>query len=101
MTTYYNFVLDIDESLSYLAANQFLAKLLDNLKTLTGHLSFQETFFYKNFRASRHEPHSLDEVVLGAGAATGPLFYLYTTEQVQMRLLLSGLMGKLNRANNP
>jgi hypothetical protein len=71
------------------------------LKTLTGHLSFQETFFYKNFRATKHEPHSLDEVILAAGDTTGPRFYLYTTEQVQMRLLLSGLMGKINRAKSP
>jgi len=64
---------------------------------VTGHLHFKETFFYKNFRERQHEPHSLDDA-LGAAGDSQPRFYFYTTEQVYMRLLLSGLMGKTNRA---
>jgi hypothetical protein len=47
--SYFNFVLDVDESLNYLAANQYLKKLLDSLSTYTGHLEFKETFFFENF----------------------------------------------------
>ena len=97
---YYNFVLDLDESLNYLAANQFLQKLLDQLKSVTGHLHFKNTFFYKNFRQNRHEAHSLDEA-LGAAADNQPKYFFYVTEQVYMRLLLSGLMGKANRQQYP
>jgi hypothetical protein len=64
---YYTFVLDLDESLNYLAANQFLQKILDQLKTVSGHLHFKNTFFYKNFRERRRESHTLDEA-LGAAA---------------------------------
>lgn len=97
---YYNYVLDADQSLGYLGANQFLRKLLDQLKTVTGHIAFQESFFYKHYLAARHEPHSLDEA-LGSAASTAPLFYFYMTEQVYMRQLLSALMGKTNRAQFP
>jgi hypothetical protein len=87
--SYYNYYLDVDESLGYLAANQFLKKLLDQLRTLTGHLSFKETFFYKHFlQRTRDEEH------LGSALDDQPRFYFYTTEQVYMRLLLSGLIGK-------
>lgn len=34
--TYYNYVLDVDEKLGYLGANQFLKKLLDQLRSITG-----------------------------------------------------------------
>ena len=35
-TSYFNYVLDVDESLNYLAANQFLKKLSDSLSTMSG-----------------------------------------------------------------
>ena len=76
--SYYNFVLDVDESLNYLAANQFLRKLLDQLKTLTGNLNFKETFFFQNYRQRNDEAHTLD-ATLGA-AADQPRFYFYVTE---------------------
>jgi hypothetical protein len=44
--SYYNYVLDVDESLGYLGANQYLHKLLDQLKTITGHINFRESFFF-------------------------------------------------------
>ena len=98
--SYYNYILDVDEGLGYLAANQYLRKLLDSLRSLTGHLSFKETFFYQNFRDRKHEHHSLDEA-LGSAADGQPVFFFYVTEQVYMRLILSGLVGKANRAQYP
>lgn len=47
--SYYNYVLDVDESLGYLAANQFLKKLSDSLSSMTGGLHYHQTFFFKNF----------------------------------------------------
>jgi hypothetical protein len=47
--SYYNYVLDVDESLNYLAANQFLKKLSDSLSTFTGQMQFHETFFFNKF----------------------------------------------------
>jgi hypothetical protein len=98
--SYYNSVLDVDEGLGYLGANQYLRKLLDQLKTITGHINFRDTFFYKNFRERAMEPTSLD-ASLGAGADQQPVFYFYMTEQVYMRQLLSGVIGKTNRAQYP
>lgn len=65
--SYYNYVLDVDESLGYLGANQYLRKLLDSLKTITGNIHFRESFFFKNYRERQSEPHSLDGA-LGASA---------------------------------
>jgi hypothetical protein len=100
-TSYYNYYLDVDESLGYLAANQYLKKLLDSLNTVTGHLLFHETPFFKTYLRTKHESLSLEEAVsLGLGDSS-PRFYFYVTEQVYMRMLLSGLMGKENRAQYP
>ena len=101
--SYYNYVLDVDESLNYLAANQFLKKLSDSLSTLSGHMQFHETFFFNKFLLqSRREDHlSLEEVRAQLTADNGPRFFFYMTEQVYMRLLLSGIMGKQNRAQYP
>ncbi len=62
--SYYNYVLDVDQGLGYLGANQFLKKILDQLKTLTGALQFHQTFFYQNFMAEKHERLSLEDVNL-------------------------------------
>jgi hypothetical protein len=94
--SYYNLWLDVDESLGYLAANQFLKKTLDQLKSMTGHLAYHETFFYKHFLS-----RSREDEMLGSVLDNQPRFYFYTTEQQYMRMLLSGLMGKANRAANP
>jgi hypothetical protein len=99
--SYYNYYLDVDESLGYLAANQYLKKLLDSLNTVTGHVLFHETPFFKTYLRTKHESLSLEEAVsLGLGDSS-PRFYFYVTEQVYMRMLLSGLMGKDNRAQYP
>jgi len=99
--SYYNYYLDVDESLGYLAANQYLKKVLDSLNTVTGHTLFHETPFFKTYLRTKHETLSLEEAVsLGLGDSS-PRFYFYVTEQVYMRLLLSGLMGKENRAQYP
>ena len=62
-----------------------------------------ETFFYKNFLLqTRREDHlTLEEVKAQLTADNGPRFFFYVTEQVYMRLLLSGIMGKQNRAQYP
>lgn len=94
--SYFNYALDVDQGLGYLAANQYLRKLLDSLKTLTGHLTFNQTFFFQHFR-------QLESAAEGpaVGADQGPVFYFYMTEQLYMRQLLSGLVGKANRAQYP
>lgn len=101
--SYFNYVLDVDESLNYLAANQYLKKLLDSLSTFTGHLQFEETFFFKNFMSHtlKEDRPYLEEGRFSLGADAGPRFYFYVTEQVYMRLLLSGMMGKANRQQYP
>ncbi len=90
-------MLDVDESLNYLAANQYLKKLLDSISTFTGHLQFHETFFFKNFMSHTLKEDRFGEERFALGADAGPRFYFYVTEQVYMRLLLSGIMGKENR----
>ena len=77
--SYYNYVLDVDQSLGYLGANQYLRKVLDQLKSITGHLAFKETFFYQNFMKSQEEPHLLSEG-LGSTLDNEPRFYFYMTE---------------------
>ena len=96
-------MLDVDESLNYLAANQFLKKLSDSLSSLTGSLHYHQTFFFKNYLLqSKREDHlTLEEIHAQLTADNGPRFFFYMTEQVYMRLLLSGIMGKLNRAQYP
>lgn len=99
--SYYDYYLDVDESLGYLAANQYLKKLLDSLNTVTGHVLFHETPFFKTYLRTKHESLSLEAAInLGLGDSS-PRFYFYVTEQVYMRMLLSGLMGKDNRAQFP
>ena len=48
-----------------------------------------------------HEPHSLESSLGSAAADDQPRFYFYATEQVYMRMLISALMGKANRAQYP
>jgi len=46
--------------------------------------------------------HPLEEShLLSSSDSQGPKFYFFVTDQVYMRLLLSGLMGKANRAQYP
>ncbi len=78
--SYYNYYLDVDESLGYLAANQYLKKLLDSLNTVTGHMLFHETPFFKTYLRTKHETLSLEEAIsLGLGDSS-PRFYFYVTE---------------------
>jgi hypothetical protein len=98
--SYFNYVLDADQSLGYLGANQFLLKIHDQLSTLTGHKQFKETFFYQTYLKAQEEPHLLSER-LESTLDGQPRFYFYTTEQVYMRMLLSGLVGSTNRGLYP
>jgi hypothetical protein len=99
--SYFNFVLDLDESLGYLAANQYLRKVLDSLMTSTGHKVFSETFLYSTIMSAKSEHPHEESHLLSSSDSQGPKFYFFVTDQVYMRLLLSGLMGKANRAQYP
>lgn len=96
--SYFNYVLDADENLGYLGANQFLRKVLDQLKTITGSINYKDSYFYKTYREQAQELHVES---LGSALDDQPRFYFFTTEQVYMRMLLSGIMGKANRAQYP
>jgi hypothetical protein len=61
----------------------------------TGRLHYHHTQFYKLHAEKDKNAHP--EERLKNNVEENPNFYLYVTDEVNLRLFLSGLMGKENR----
>jgi hypothetical protein len=66
------------------------------MKSLIGSMSYHHTFFYKQNGPKKSEPASLDDMIRN-NADNKPSFFFYVTDEIYVRLMLSGMVGKTNR----
>ena len=59
-------------------------------------MKYQKTFFY--LQNTQKESYGLDDKIRN-NAEENPSFYFYVTEEINLRLMLSGLIGKDNKKN--
>lgn len=59
-------------------------------------MSYKKTFFYKNNGPKEGETQHLDEMIRN-NADENPNFFFLVTEELNMRLFISGIIGKDNR----
>jgi hypothetical protein len=81
----------VDQSIAYIASQTFLAQLRDKIKAATGLMDYKKTKFYL-----KHASKSSDrgDEAHANNADDKPSFFLYVTEEINVRLLVSGLVGK-------
>jgi len=90
-TIYFQLFIDQDQQLGYIASNMLLRQIHDQIQAVSGQMAYEDTHFYRLNAAGKGA--SLDEQKKN-NADDKPNYYFYVTSDLNMRLFLSGLMGK-------
>ena len=96
INSYYSYILDTDEKLGYLGANQFMKQTLDQISHINGQLQYKHTFFYLQNAEDITTSKSNDEKKAN-NAADKPVYFVYVTDELYQRMILSGIVGSDNR----
>eukprot|EP00350_Pseudokeronopsis_sp_OXSARD2_P000638 CAMPEP_0170541408 /NCGR_PEP_ID=MMETSP0211-20121228/1145_1 /TAXON_ID=311385 /ORGANISM="Pseudokeronopsis sp., Strain OXSARD2" /LENGTH=266 /DNA_ID=CAMNT_0010844119 /DNA_START=542 /DNA_END=1342 /DNA_ORIENTATION=- len=87
------FVVDVDRSLSYLGASDFLSYLNDHLSTVSGTLDFRSSFHFKKFQEQNERTGRLEDLT-ATNAGEQPEYVFLMTEDANMKLFLSAVSSE-------
>lgn len=92
-TALYQFYIDQDTTLNFLASNTFLKQTHDQIKSHLSQINYKDTYFYKQ-ATLKSENAVLGDEKYRNNADEKPSYFVMVAKDVNVRLIMSGLMGK-------